>query len=94
MPGQRLHQLRQLGMERGVLHLLFVQHLRRDILLLRLGLLRRILQEGIALAMRLAPDGRLQLLGLLVRLRQLRLQRLLAIFQLQNSIGISLKSSL
>lgn len=76
------------------MHLLFVQHLRRDILLLRLGLLRRILQEGIALAMRLAPDGRLQLLGLLVRLRQFRLQRLLAIFQRLLGLRLGVEPSL
>ena len=44
--------------------------------------------------MRLAPDGRLQLLGLLVRLRQLRLQRLLAIFQRLLGLRLGVEPSL
>ena len=44
------------------------------------------------LAMRLAPAGRLQLLGLLVRLRQLRLQRLLAIFQRLLGLRLGVES--
>ena len=44
--------------------------------------------------MRLAPDGRLQLLGLLMRLRQLRLQRLLAIFQRLLGLRLGVEPSL